>query len=87
MKKYVDGKKEKTYVFDESIKEYAYCKETGQIAVAGICPDTCIGYYSKDNMPPLCTKHTGINDISSDSEYNDNKVLSQHILEDEIFND
>ncbi len=87
MKKYIDGKKEKTYVFDESVKEYAYCRETGQIAVAGICPDTCIGYYSKDNMPPLCTKHTGISGISSNREYNDNKVLNQHILEDEIFND
>ena len=58
MEKYLVGKKSKEFELDSSVISKAYCTQTGMIS--GACPSSSIGYYSSDNMPPVCTTHGGV---------------------------
>lgn len=64
MEKYVEGKKSETYKFNENVKSVVYCGETGMQAVPGVCPNCIQGYFASSYMPKLCTKHTGLADLS-----------------------
>lgn len=39
---------------DENVVRQTFCADTGDIA-SGACPRTGTGYYTKDNMPGVCT--------------------------------
>ncbi|MDQ5984218.1 MAG: transglycosylase domain-containing protein [Eubacteriales bacterium SKADARSKE-1] len=57
MTKYLAGKPAKNYQLDKDVLELPYCKNTGKLAIPGVCPNTAIGYYSNDNMPEICNEH------------------------------
>lgn len=40
----------------DQVEKHVYCKETGLLANDN-CTATAEGYYKKDNMPDVCTKH------------------------------
>ena len=46
-------------IIPESVIKKSYCKETGKLAIDGVCPIGGTGYYSIDNTPEYCTKHKG----------------------------
>lgn len=41
---------------EENVVRQTYCADTGDIA-NGNCPNTGTGYYSRDNLPAVCTAH------------------------------
>lgn len=58
MEDYLKGKEVRPFELDESVVERPYCNQTGMLS--GACPSSSIGYYSSDNMPPVCTTHGGV---------------------------
>ncbi len=42
----------------EGVVERKFCRESGLIASEN-CPDTQLGYYTSENVPEVCTLHTG----------------------------
>lgn len=54
MVKYLSDKSNKTFKFDSNVVSAAFCKQTGLLAVPGVCTDTGIGWYDKNSMPATC---------------------------------
>jgi len=59
-------KEEKEFIDSENVIECTYCLKTGKLA-SGNCKDTEIGYYHKDKLPEICTKHSSNSGTSSNS--------------------
>lgn len=47
----------KEFIDSDKVVECTYCLDTGMMASAG-CTKTEIGYYSKNNLPEVCTTHS-----------------------------
>lgn len=72
MSKYLEDKEHKTFELSDNVVQAEFCKHTGKLATS-ICTSTATGYYSKDNMPALCTSHatpniSGGNETTSPTE-------------------
>lgn len=83
MSRYLNGKSPKQYQYDKNVKECQYCLESGEIAIPGVCPSTATGYFSNNNMPGACSKHTGF-EFKTDEINNSTAVPDQEIPEDLI---
>lgn len=81
MSRYLSGKTPKSYQYDKDVKEYQYCLETGEIAIPGVCPSTATGYFSSNNMPAVCSKHTGF-ELNEEDVDDSTAVPDQEIPED-----
>ncbi|MDO4730570.1 MAG: transglycosylase domain-containing protein [Clostridia bacterium] len=58
MSSYISTRSYKSFVDDTSVTTANFCTTSGLLAASG-CPSVEVGYYSKDNMPSLCTTHGG----------------------------
>ena len=65
MEEYLKDKEPKEFTFSPNVISATYCKETGCLAVPGVCQKTATGWYTTDNMPKYCT---GNHASSSSSE-------------------
>ena len=54
MTKYLDGKEQKDFELDSNVVAYKYCTESGLLVNPGVCTETKIGWYDKNNLPPIC---------------------------------
>ena len=54
-----------TFPVSDGVVQEAYCVETGELA-SPYCPTTAIGYYSKNNLPNICTKHLNAGTSTTD---------------------
>ena len=79
MTEYLKNKSNKDYDYDKKVIEASYCNQTGQISNTN-CPYTSVGYYSNNNIPRNCTKHSGKSKENIDE-------LVEESLEDENSND
>ena len=82
MTEYLKNKPNKDYDYDKKVIEASYCNQTGQISNTN-CPGISVGYYSNNNIPKNCTKHSGkskdnIDELveeSMEEENNDNEKI------------
>ena len=69
MSKYLENKGKKTFEFDPNVVSATFCKDSGLLAKPGVCTETEIGWYDKDNMPAVCDGvHNTSSGVSSDTE-------------------
>lgn len=59
MTKYLADKADKTFKFDSNVVSAVFCKQTGLLAAPGVCTDTGVGWYDKNNMPAVCSGNHG----------------------------
>ncbi len=81
MTRYLSGKAQSSYPFDSNVKECQYCLSSGEIAIPGACPSMASGYFSNNNMPGVCSKHTSFS-ISHDESDDLTITPEQEIPED-----
>ena len=48
----------KDFIDSDKVIKCTYCVQTGGIASAG-CKNTEVGYYAKNSLPDVCSKHSG----------------------------
>ena len=73
MSQYLQDKQKKSYTFDSSVVSAVYCKESGLLANPGVCTDTGVGWYEKDELPATCNidhSASGASSVSPDSSLN-----------------
>ncbi len=58
MEEYLKNKEHKGFDLPASVIQADFCRETGLLAT-NLCPKTCKGYYTEDNMPTACTSTHG----------------------------
>lgn len=58
MSKVHDGLEPRSFKESSYALDRYYCTETGQLAT-NACPSKSVGWYKKNNLPSLCSKHTG----------------------------
>ena len=58
MRKIHEGLKEKEFPESAYVEERFYCAESGGLATDG-CEKTAKGWYKKNHLPEICTKHSG----------------------------
>ena len=64
MTDYLKNKASKTFQFDPNVVSETYCKKTGLLAKPGVCTDTGIGWYDKNNLPKVCDNlHGGVSSL------------------------
>lgn len=54
MTQYLSDKESRTFSDDPGVFSMTYCKETGKLALPGVCTDTATGWYTNDNKPAYC---------------------------------
>lgn len=57
MTKYLENKANIDFTYDKDVVSAQYCKTSGQLS-SNNCTNTAIGYYTKNNMPGICTSHS-----------------------------
>lgn len=58
MEEYLKNKEHKGFDIPDSLIQADFCRETGLLATS-LCPKTCKGYYTQDNIPTTCTSTHG----------------------------
>lgn len=58
MEEYLKTKEHKDFDLPDTLIEKEFCRETGLLATS-LCPKTCKGYYTEDNMPGMCPSTHG----------------------------
>lgn len=59
MTKYLADKADKDFKFDPDVVSAVFCKQSGLLAVPGVCTETGVGWYDKNNMPATCSGNHG----------------------------
>jgi len=60
MENYLKGKKKKDFTFDSNVVSAVYCQQSGLLANSGVCTQTGVGWYDKNNLPATCDiSHAG----------------------------
>ena len=73
MEEYLKDKEAKEFTFSPNVISATYCKETGDLAVSGVCKETATGWYTTDNMPKYCT---GVHESESSSSSSESSSSS-----------
>ncbi len=71
----------KPFPASPNVKEHAYCMESGELAIEGVCPDVAIGWYKESAKPPACRLHgdgSFITDWYNNDSSNDDTGESRH---------
>ncbi len=55
MTEYLKGKEKKAVPKDPNVISALYCKESGLLANPGVTTETGVGWYDKNNLPPVCS--------------------------------
>jgi penicillin-binding protein 1A len=63
MTKYLEKKSQIDFTYDKDVVTAQYCKVSGKLASSG-CTSTATGYYAPNNMPGVCTSHSGLSENS-----------------------
>ncbi len=73
MSKYLEDKDYKEFDLSSDVVEEEYCTYTGRLA-GSICTSTAKGYYSEDNIPPVCNSHSGGGIIDDDEPFTEDTI-------------
>lgn len=65
MTQYLKNKKKIQFEADPNVVSMTFCKESGLLAVPGVCPKTGVGWYNKNNLPATCSLDHDRGDSSS----------------------
>lgn len=82
MTNYLDGKPNIDFDYDPSVTTATYCKRSGNLATTS-CGEIATGYYSENNMPALCTSHSGTSvQVDESASVSDSNLETENIGED-----
>lgn len=60
MSQYLSNKEAKQFTLDPDMISAKFCVETGKLENPGVCSETELGWYSRDNLPSICDgEHEG----------------------------
>ena len=81
MTDYLSNKEPKDFTFSPNVISAQYCKETGLLAVPGMCTETATGWYAVNHMPSYCD---GVHASSSSSSEVSSEVSSESLPESSV---
>lgn len=72
----------------DSIEEVKVCKETGELAVDGVCPNIVTEYFSKGSIPSnVCSTHIAANQSKETTEANSAETTGENTTQGSAEND